>query len=171
MQTNTSADSNPSSQSETKKLLAYARGELTFAQLEGMTWEQAKGIAQVACDLASAGRLEEARVLFEGLVEGNPLDAAAHAALGTVYHKLGRRSDALNAYEHALQSDPHNPVALVNRGELRIQAGDERGFADLLKTLEVDPEGTTAAGRRAQGLVKAITLSAVDAAKKVKAQW
>ena len=45
---------------------------------------------QVPNDLATAGRLEEARIIFEGLVEGNPKDSASRAALGTVYQKLGR---------------------------------------------------------------------------------
>src|SRR5690349_13943681 len=67
------------------RLKAYVKGDLTWAELEGMTFEQARGIAQVGCDLAEAGRVEEARVLFEGLVEGNPHDAAARAALGTLY--------------------------------------------------------------------------------------
>src|SRR5690242_713106 len=79
------------------KLRSFAKGKITWAELEGMTWEQAKGIAQVGCDLAAAGRLEEARIIFEGLVEGNPFDTAARAALGTVYQKLGRLADALDA--------------------------------------------------------------------------
>src|SRR5918997_6694825 len=72
------------------KLKAFARGEVTWAEVEGMTFEEAKAIAQVGCDLAAAGRYEEARILFEGLVEGNPKDSASRAALGTVYQKLGR---------------------------------------------------------------------------------
>ncbi len=147
------------------RLKAYARGELTWAQLEGMSFEQAQGIAQVGCDLAGGGRLEEARVIFEGLVEGNPFDSAARAALGTVYQKLGRTAEALDAYDRALEGDAHNPVALVNRGELRIKAGDREGFADLLRAVEADAQGTTAAGRRAQGLVKAIAMAAMEQQK------
>ena len=45
------------------KLKAFARGELTWAEVEGMTFEEAKAIAQVGCELAAAGRYEEARVL------------------------------------------------------------------------------------------------------------
>lgn len=138
------------------KLESFARGELTFAELEGMTWEEAQGIARVACELADAGRLEESRILLEGLVEGNQFDSAAQAALGTVYHKLGRKIDAMAAYNRALEHDAANPVALVNRGELRIQAGDGEGLRDLVKAVEVDPKGESAASRRAQGLLKAV---------------
>lgn len=157
-------------QTETvQKLKAFARGEMTWAEVEGMTFEEAKAIAQVGCDLAAAGRLEEARILFEGLVEGNPLDSAARAALGTVYQKLGRAEDALKEYSAALEFDPTNPVALVNRGELYLRQGDKRGFTDVANAVEADPNGETSAGRRARALVKAITAVAVEQMKQ-KAQ-
>jgi Flp pilus assembly protein TadD len=148
-----------------KNLVAVARGEMTFAELEGMTFEEAKAIAQVGCDLAAAGRLEEARTVFEGLVAMNPKDSAARAALGTVYQKLGRLQDASSEYSAAICSDAKNPVALANRGELRLKSGDRQGFTDLAQAVEADPYGETAAGRRAKGLVKAVTLMAVQAVR------
>ncbi len=106
----------------TEKLKAFARDELTWAEVQGMTHEEAKMIAETGCELAAAGRLEEARILFEGLVEVNPKDSAAHAALGTVYQKLERIEDAVSEYSAALGRDPKNPVALGNRGELYLRA-------------------------------------------------
>jgi Flp pilus assembly protein TadD len=147
------------------KLKAFARGEMTWAEVEGMTFEEAKAIASVGCDLAAAGRLDDARIIFEGLVAGNPKDSAARAALGTVYQKLGRTADAITEYSAALEHDAKNPVALANRGELRLKAGDRAGFQDLAKAVEADPYGETAAGRRAKALVKAITMAAVQVAK------
>ena len=148
-----------------EKLKKFARGEMTWAEVEGMTFEEAKSIAQVGCDLAAIGRLEEARILFEGLVAGNPKDSASRAALGTVYQKLGRADEAMSEYSAALERDPENPVALANRGELRLRKGDREGFTDLARAVHVDPNGETGAGRRAKALVKAITLIAVDQAK------
>ena len=145
-----------------RKLRAFARGEATWAEVEGMTFEEAKAIAQVGCELAAAGRYEEARVLFEGLVEGNPRDAASRAALGTVYQKLGRVAEAVTEYSAALAREPGNPVALVNRGELYLQQGNRQGFTDIANAVEADPEGTTSAGRRARALVRAIALAAVE---------
>jgi tetratricopeptide (TPR) repeat protein len=147
------------------KLKAFARGEATWAEVEGMTFEEAKAIAQVGCELAAAGRHEEARILFEGLVAGNPKDAASRAALGTVYQKLGRLQDAITEYSAALERDPRNPVALVNRGELYLRQGQRQGFTDVANAAEADPHGETAAGRRARALVKAITLVAVEKMK------
>jgi len=147
------------------RLTAFARGEATWAEVEGMTFEEAKAIAQVGCDLAAAGRLEEARILFEGLVEGNPKDSAARAALGTVYQKLGRLEAAVAEYSAALEREPTNPVALANRGELYLRKGERQGFTDLAHAVEADPHGETTGGRRARALVKAITLVAVEKLK------
>lgn len=147
------------------KLTSFAKGEMTWAEVEGMTFEEAKAIASVGCDLAAAGRLDDARVIFEGLVAGNPKDSAARAALGTVYQKLGRTAEAITEYTAALDTDARNPVALANRGELRLKAGDRAGFNDLAKAVEADPYGETAAGRRAKGLVKAIAMAAVKVVK------
>jgi Flp pilus assembly protein TadD len=147
------------------RLKAFARGEGTWAEVEGMTFEEAKAIAQVGCELAAAGRYEEARILFEGLVEGNPRDAASRAALGTVYQRLGRLEEAIAEYSAALERDPRNPVALCNRGELYLRRGNRQGFTDVANAVEADPHGDTAAGRRARALVKAITLVAVEKLK------
>ena len=115
----------------------------------------------MGCDLAAAGRLEESRVIFEGLVAGNPKDTGAQAALGTVYQKLGRIEDTIAAYDAAIEQDGRNPVALSNRGELRLKAGDKEGLGDLMRAIEADQQGETAAARRAAALVKAITTQAV----------
>ncbi len=149
-------------------LLALANGETTWAEVEGLTFEDAKAIAQIGCDLAAGGRLDEARIVFEGLVAMNPRDSAAHAALGTVYQKLGRIEQALAQYTAALSGDAANPVALANRGELRLKAGDRLGADDLAQAVAADPHGETSAGRRARGLVKAITLGTIRPVGKAK---
>jgi len=147
------------------KLKGWVKGEVTWAQVVGMTFEESRMIAQMGCDLAAAGRLEDARILFEGLVEGNPRDAGAQAALGTVYQKLGRLEDAMVAYEAALKVDSRHPIALANRGELRLRRGDREGVADLARAAESDPAGVTRAGQRARALVKAIAMNAVAQAR------
>lgn len=151
------------------QLQSVAKGETTWAEVEGMTFAEAKAIAQIGCDLAAAGRLDEARIVFEGLTAMNPKDSAARAALGTVYQKLGRIEDAVTEYSAAISRDAKNPIALANRGELRLKAGDRDGFTDLANAVQADPHGETAAGRRAKSLVKAVTLMAVQAIRTGKA--
>ena len=143
----------------TKKLEALTTGEITFAEIAGITFQRAQQIAQTGCDLAAAGQLEDARVIFEGLVTLNRKDTAAHAALGTVYQRLGRIDDALASYGRALAGDPKNVVALANRGELRMKRGEVEGMDDLVKAVAADPNGELPASRRAQALLKAAALA------------
>lgn len=132
----------------------------TLAELVGFTFEEAKAIGEIGCDLAAVGRLEEARVLFEGMIEMNQQDAAAHAALGTVYQKQGRLKDAMEAYVTALGIDPTQPIALANRGELRLRQNDRGGVEDLRAATRNDPTGITVAGRRARALLNALAQAA-----------
>jgi len=146
---------------ERKKLMAFARGEATWAEVEGITAAEGARMARTGVELAQAGRLREAALVFEAMVEINPRDAGAHAALGTVYQKLGRTEDAVRAYGEALAHDARHPVALGNRGELLLRLGRREGFGDVAAAVAADPEGRTAAGRRAGRLAKAITADAM----------
>ncbi|HVE82360.1 MAG TPA: tetratricopeptide repeat protein [Myxococcales bacterium] len=137
-----------------------AQSARTIAEAAGLTFEDGKAIAEIGCDLAAAGRLEEARVLFEGLVEMNPKDAAARAALGTVHQKLGRLQEAAAEYTEAIKLDAMQPVALANRGELRLRQGDGAGVEDLLAATRADPSGITMAARRAKALLGAMAQAA-----------
>ena len=139
-----------------QRMRRFIHGELTLAEAEGMTWEQAQEIGKIGCELASCGRLEDARTIFEGLVAGNPKDTSAQAALGTVYQKLRRLDDALECYDAALSLFADNVVALANRGELRLRRGDKAGLADLARAVQLDPDGTSAAARRSRSILQAL---------------
>lgn len=138
------------------RMRRFMNDELTWAEVEGMTFEQAQKIAEVGCDLAARGRLNDARIIFEGLVAGNPKDTSAQAALGTVYERLNRRDEALACYDRALALFEGNVVALASRGELRLKRGDQGGFDDLVRAVQLDEAGRSAAGRRARRLLTAI---------------
>jgi Tfp pilus assembly protein PilF len=140
-------------------LTAFLRDQVTWAELEGMTADEAEAIAKVACDLAAEDRLHEAKVLLEGLVAGNPKDCAARAALGTVYQRLGENQLALDEYNAALELYAEHPVALANRGELRLLQKEEGAVDDLRRAVAADPDKTTAAASRAELLLNAITLA------------
>ncbi|HEY3450545.1 MAG TPA: tetratricopeptide repeat protein [Myxococcales bacterium] len=138
------------------RMRRFVENELTWAEVEGMTAELAGKISRIGCELAAAGRLNDARIIFEGLVAGNPKDHAALSALGTVYAKLQRKPEAIDCFDKALALFDRNVVALSNRGELRLRGGDTGGLVDLAKAVEVDSRGMSAAGRRARTLLTAL---------------
>ncbi len=127
----------------------------TVAQRIGITLHQSRAIVQIGCDLAAAGRLEEARVIFSGMVTLNPKDSAAAGALGSVLQKLGRIDEAKDEFTRALAIDPKNIVALCGRGELRMRSGDKGGADDLKRAVQVDPNAQTQPGKRAHAMVAA----------------
>ncbi len=145
----------PSDSSE--KLQRFARGEITWAEVEGITFQQAMQMARTGCELAARGRLNEAQIVFEGLVAMNPKDTSSHAALGNVYQKQNRIDDAMACYDRAIALFDGNVIALAARGEIRLRRGDKDGLKDLIVAARVDAKGVTAAGRRARGILEALS--------------
>jgi tetratricopeptide (TPR) repeat protein len=138
------------------RMRKFVRNEITWAEVEGMTFEQARAISRTAMELAARGRLQDAKVLFEGLVAGNPKDTASLTALGSIYQRLNRKDDALACYDEAIRLFDQNFVALASRGELRLRAGDRQGIEDLKRAAAIDAKGLTAAGKRARTLVASL---------------
>jgi len=138
----------------------FARGQATWAELEGFKFEDAQHIAEIGCDLIAAERYADAETLFAGLVALNPRDPAARLALANVLRQLERPAEALEQYDAAVRIEPTNVAALVGRGELRLHRGEREGMGDLSQAVLCDPEGKTPAGKRAQGILRALAMRA-----------
>lgn len=83
--------------------------------------------------LFERGKVEEARVIFEGLVDTDKKNAFAHTMLGTIYLSLKDGVRALALFQAALAIDPHDVPALVYRGELRLKKGKVKSALDDLE--------------------------------------
>jgi Flp pilus assembly protein TadD len=123
---------------------------LTLAQEFGFTGNQLQAITSQAFDLIDAGQLDGAVDIFTGLLTLNPHDASIQAALGSVFHQQGKLSEALAAYDAAINLDGNAVLARVNRGELRCKQGDLGGLDDLKIAARIP----TAVQARAQSLVR-----------------
>lgn len=76
------------------------------------------------------GRLEEALAHAERAVERKSDFARAHRAVGKALVALGRASEALGAYGHAVALAPADPELTMDEAEALLIAGDyRRGFA------------------------------------------
>lgn len=152
-----------------KNIDKFIMGEITWAQLQGITMEEAYAIAEFGYGLYKEGKFHDALKIFEGLVICNPYDSYFHNMLGAVYQQLDMRDEALESYTHAIDFDQANLPAWVNRAELLLQNGDfEKALEDLNKTLGLDPDGKQPAGLRARALAIATT-NALQALQKVMA--
>jgi serine phosphatase RsbU (regulator of sigma subunit) len=81
--------------------------------------------------LASSGRIAEAALVYERLLELEPEDATALSNLGTLYWKLGRRAEAAQRFREAARLDPQDPriarnLALAERSANLRAAPDAR---------------------------------------------
>ncbi len=131
-------------------------GKITWAQLEGMTMEQAYAIAEFGYTMYQQGRYKDARTLFEGLVIGNPYDPYFHAMLGAIYTKLDLHEEAAQEFSIAIELDPEDINSYVNRGELLLQHGEfEYAMEDLKAAIDLDPDGKNPASLRARALAAA----------------
>jgi Flp pilus assembly protein TadD len=126
----------------------------TLAQLEGMTLAQAYALADFGHNLMQHGRPQPALTIFESLTISVPRHAFFHALVGIALQRLGQADLALLAYERALECDPAETAALVNRAELLIRRGEcEQARCDLQKALELDPTSERPETRRARALL------------------
>ena len=146
-------------------------GKITWAQLEGMTMEQAYAIAEFGYTMYQQGRYKDSRTLFEGLVIGNPYDPYFHAMLGAIYTKLDLHEEAAQEFSIAIELDPEDINSFVNRGELLLQHGEfEYAMEDLKAAIDLDPEGKNPASLRARALAAATAAAIKELIDKKEAE-
>lgn len=134
----------------------FVLGEITWAQLQGLTMEEAYAFAELAYTLFEQGKYDEAQTIFEGLVISNPYDAYFHAMLGAIYARKDMQEEAAEEYSIAIELDPENIAAHVNRAEILLQHGEfELAMEDLKAAIKLDPNGEDPAGLRARALAGA----------------
>ncbi|MFZ5470401.1 MAG: tetratricopeptide repeat protein [Myxococcota bacterium] len=103
-----------------------------------LTPTQVAEMSLLGHQLFEMGRLDEARVVFEGLVGLGVKDAFPHTMLGTIYLALDDQERALALFEAALQVDRSDLAALVYRGEIRLNRGKVKpALEDLSRAIEL----------------------------------
>jgi len=90
-----------------------------------------RSLAQMAINLAMQGRWEEALAVNTEILVLFPDDPEASNRMGNAYSQLNRVSDAIEAYQRTLSSQPTNAIAQRNlpRLERLAEAGDSAAAA------------------------------------------
>jgi tetratricopeptide (TPR) repeat protein len=149
-----------------ENLVKFVVGEITWSELTGLTMQEAYSFAEIAYNLFEQGKYDQAQTIVEGLVISNPYDGYFHGLLGAIYGRKGMHEEAQEEYSIAIDLDPTNLSAYVNRAEIFLQHGDiEKALKDLKKAIELDPKGEKPFGVRARALAAA-TASVLEEALK-----
>ncbi len=99
----------------------WSRGETSLRDLYGYTDDELYGIATQGYTLLMSGKLEPARVIFEGLIALDPRNDYYYRALGFLYHRLGDSERAVRQFGYAIQVQPRDLISYVNRAEIHMQ--------------------------------------------------
>ncbi|MFN7928232.1 MAG: tetratricopeptide repeat protein [Blastocatellia bacterium] len=135
-------------------LVQMLHGSHTPAECLGISRATLYRIAHVGYRLLCAGRLEQARQIYEGLVAADPRDSVFHCHLGAVYFRLGWWEKARAEFNQSLAANPCNIEALAGRGEIAlIQQRFAAAWADLAQAIRLDPNVAKAASCRARTLL------------------
>jgi tetratricopeptide (TPR) repeat protein len=144
----------------------FVMGEITWAELTGLTMQEAYAFAEVAYNLFEQGKYDQAKTIVEGLVISNPYDGYFHGLLGAIYGRKGMHEEASEEYSIAIELDPTNISALVNRAEIFLQHGEiEMALKDLKSAVDLDPKGEKPFGVRARALAAATAAVLEEALK------
>ncbi len=96
------------------------------------------------------GRLQDAKIMLEGLVlldEGNPY---LHMLLGGIFQRQDHNEEAVAQYTAAIQLFPEDIASLANRGETYLRMGRLKDSAEDLKAaIDLDPDGQHPCGNPA----------------------
>lgn len=129
-------------------------GEMTISEFVGMSKQQLYEIAQKGYQLIQNWRLEEAKIIYKGLVAADPYDSVFHCQLAGIYFKQKDYENAFRAYDSSIRLNIANVDALAGRGELYLMQGKyKEGISDLRKAIENDPSGKKQSSMRARGLL------------------
>ncbi|MFL5320160.1 MAG: tetratricopeptide repeat protein [Myxococcaceae bacterium] len=134
----------------------YLRGEMTLAELNGISGPEMLEMAVVAFQMYEQGKYEEAKVIFQGLASLEPREAYFATALGAVHLAQENLDDAERYFNVAITLNPQELSSYVNRGEVYLRKGKIIEAAeDFKKVLELDPEQKDPLTARARVLAMA----------------
>lgn len=137
-----------------RRLELFARGAITLAELEGITPDQQKQMADIGRRFYVVGQIEEARQIFRGLMVLDPKNAYYPFMMGVIAQQEKRFDLALHHYDRAVMLNPHGAIALAHRGELRLRLGRAQdAVSDLLRSIRADPTARKPTTKHAQMLL------------------
>lgn len=140
-----------------KDLEEFINGDSTWADVQGIPQQMLLDVAERGYLKFKGGRLKDAEIIFKGLSILDHKTAYYHTALGAIYQKQENYLDALAEYTVAVELDPEDTTAYVNRGEIYYLLGlEDEPLQDFESAIKLDPDGKDPWANRARFLKKQV---------------
>jgi tetratricopeptide (TPR) repeat protein len=131
-------------------------GQITWQEFYGLSDEELGEMARIGFTMYEQGQYNKARAIFEGLRELDRTESYYSTALGALHLAEGALDEAVKETSHAIQINPKDLAAYVNRGEAYLRkAQPVEAAKDFAKALSLDPQGQDPLTRRARALAAA----------------
>ena len=152
-----------------ERFVKFLEGKKSFGELIGLTAREAYAISAFGHNFMEQSRFAEAEAIFTGLIVLAPKDPYHHVSLAALYQRQQLAEEAVAEYSVALELEPGNVDALLNRGELHLLAGRvKQGVEDLVAALNKrGPDDRSPRLQRAR-LMCAATEEAITAAREAR---
>jgi Flp pilus assembly protein TadD len=129
--------------------------------------DQIDAIAVVGLNFFTQGHMQEAEVVFRGLIALDPDVFYGYAGLGALMlaQEPPNLSEARRNLEKAAALRPDNPAVHANLGEVLLRQSDFQGAAvEFDRALELDPELVDGGANRARALILGLQEYVAEAA-------
>jgi type III secretion system low calcium response chaperone LcrH/SycD len=146
----------------------WADGKATLKEVRGYSDEELYSIARTAHIFFYQGKVDQARVLFQGLYAVNPLNTYFAKALGVVEQAAGNEQGALAAFDVALKLSPNDAAAYVGRAEVRLALGQRSGAADDLRSAARLLDSDAPLSRKVSALLSSLEKGLATDSRKVR---
>lgn len=90
------------------------------------------------------GQYQKALLFFEALILLDPKSAYDHQTLGALYLQMNQNDKALRTLNRALEIDPSNEPALLNKAKALLALNQKNEAIPLIHTLEKSGDMTIA---------------------------
>ncbi len=111
----------------------FDTGEISIAAMGGFSDEEIDAAYASASHMIEIGRMAKAIKITGTLITLEPRRARNYLLTGLALHRLGKSELAEGYYHAALDLEPDNVHALLYRGEMLLNLGQEKLAAELLQ--------------------------------------